>query len=443
MDLHEEQGVATPSRVEDTSTESALHFDIATRVQAVADIAAGHAREVDRDASFPAAAIAAAKRNGLMALLVPRDLGRRRGVHACRRRCLLHARSGLRLYGNDRRDAPGRARLHRAPLRGQRVASRDAAAGRRREPASRLLDHRGKRRRAMFARRPAPLVRGGQPDRLRTRRDGHVLRHRGRRHRHHPRGARWTPRPPTRRSSLFLKPDYKLTPTGSWDTLGMRGTSSAGFALAAEADAAQILPVGYDKIHPQTMGAGGLASRLGPRHGRASRRRRCRALRASYERRRGAPAARCRPGRCAAPRPRRRCRAYAASSPRWSRATNASRPTRAHSPRSRRRAALNLFKVDVSERAVDTVMLAMPRLRPGRLPQRRRLHARPPPARRALRTDHGSQRAHPRQHRDDRADERRAVVAHVRTREPRGTGRAWARHIRRSGFQAGTRVLHR
>ena len=52
---------------------------------------------------------------------------------------------------------------------------------------------------------------------------------------------------------VFLKEDYKLTPTGGWDTLGMRGTSSAGFALAAEASEDQIVPVGYDKIHPQTM----------------------------------------------------------------------------------------------------------------------------------------------------------------------------------------------
>ena len=44
-----------------------------------------------------------------------------------------------------------------------------------------------------------------------------------------------------------------LTPTGGWDTLGMRGTSSAGFALEADCDAASILPLGYDRIHPLTM----------------------------------------------------------------------------------------------------------------------------------------------------------------------------------------------
>jgi len=51
----------------------------------------------------------------------------------------------------------------------------------------------------------------------------------------------------------FLKEDYTLEPTVSWDTLGMRGTCSTGFALKAKGLASQILPLGYDKIHVQTM----------------------------------------------------------------------------------------------------------------------------------------------------------------------------------------------
>lgn len=45
----------------------------------------------------------------------------------------------------------------------------------------------------------------------------------------------------------------RLTPTGGWDTLGMRGTRSAGFALDAEGDVAQVLPVDYAGIHGVTM----------------------------------------------------------------------------------------------------------------------------------------------------------------------------------------------
>jgi acyl-CoA dehydrogenase len=51
----------------------------------------------------------------------------------------------------------------------------------------------------------------------------------------------------------FLKDDYTLKRLNGWDAFGMRGTCSEGFALTASGAAEQILPVSYDKIHPQTM----------------------------------------------------------------------------------------------------------------------------------------------------------------------------------------------
>jgi acyl-CoA dehydrogenase len=51
----------------------------------------------------------------------------------------------------------------------------------------------------------------------------------------------------------FLKKDYALEPLVAWDTLGMRGTCSAGFTLRATGEADQILPDPYEKIHVQTM----------------------------------------------------------------------------------------------------------------------------------------------------------------------------------------------
>jgi acyl-CoA dehydrogenase len=51
----------------------------------------------------------------------------------------------------------------------------------------------------------------------------------------------------------FLKEDYSLEPTQSWDTLGMRGTCSTGFILRAQGEAAQVLPEPYERIHAQTM----------------------------------------------------------------------------------------------------------------------------------------------------------------------------------------------
>jgi acyl-CoA dehydrogenase len=46
---------------------------------------------------------------------------------------------------------------------------------------------------------------------------------------------------------------YTLEPSLAWETLGMRGTCSAGFELKFKGTAEQIFPEAYDKIHAQTM----------------------------------------------------------------------------------------------------------------------------------------------------------------------------------------------
>ncbi len=51
----------------------------------------------------------------------------------------------------------------------------------------------------------------------------------------------------------FLKDDYTLERTQSWDTLGMRGTCSVGFVLRAKGVAEQVLAEPYERIHSQTM----------------------------------------------------------------------------------------------------------------------------------------------------------------------------------------------
>jgi acyl-CoA dehydrogenase len=52
---------------------------------------------------------------------------------------------------------------------------------------------------------------------------------------------------------VFEKKNYSLEKTGGWDTLGMRGTCSAGFSLKAVGGFEQIMPVPYGLIHSQTM----------------------------------------------------------------------------------------------------------------------------------------------------------------------------------------------
>ena len=51
----------------------------------------------------------------------------------------------------------------------------------------------------------------------------------------------------------ITKDDYTLERSVEWETLGMRGTCSAGFELKFKGSSAQIFPEGYDKIHAQTM----------------------------------------------------------------------------------------------------------------------------------------------------------------------------------------------
>ena len=52
---------------------------------------------------------------------------------------------------------------------------------------------------------------------------------------------------------VFEKKNYALEKTGSWNTLGMRGTCSAGFSLKAIGLPDQIMPVPYGVIHAQSM----------------------------------------------------------------------------------------------------------------------------------------------------------------------------------------------
>ncbi|SFI17125.1 acyl-CoA dehydrogenase family protein [Bradyrhizobium sp. Gha] len=51
----------------------------------------------------------------------------------------------------------------------------------------------------------------------------------------------------------ITRDDYTLEPTLAWETLGMRGTCSAGFKLNFRGAADRIFPVPYERIHAQTM----------------------------------------------------------------------------------------------------------------------------------------------------------------------------------------------
>jgi acyl-CoA dehydrogenase len=67
--------------------------------------------------------------------------------------------------------------------------------------------------------------------------------------------ARRTPEAPANDQVLVLlkKHDYSLETTGTWDTLGMRGTCSPAFRVVADAPAEQILGTSFADIASQTM----------------------------------------------------------------------------------------------------------------------------------------------------------------------------------------------
>lgn len=52
---------------------------------------------------------------------------------------------------------------------------------------------------------------------------------------------------------LVSRPETRLEPLSTWDTLGFRGTCSLGFVLTAEGSAGQVLPVPFDDILSRTM----------------------------------------------------------------------------------------------------------------------------------------------------------------------------------------------
>jgi acyl-CoA dehydrogenase len=225
--------------------------DLAERAQRVAAIALLHAEDVDRDGRFPSEAITAAKAFGLMGVMAPKSLGGEGASlsdvvdicytlgRACAATAMVYAmhqvkvacvvrhgmgsawhegfikklvRDQLLLASSTTEGAGGgNVRSSEAPIErdGDRITLERAAS---------VISYGEKADVVVTtARRQADAVASDQ-----------VL-------------------------TVFLRSDYTLERTMAWDTLGMRGTCSAGFTLRAKGDAAQILPVPYETIHAQSM----------------------------------------------------------------------------------------------------------------------------------------------------------------------------------------------
>jgi acyl-CoA dehydrogenase len=225
--------------------------NLTRRVANVVATAASDADGVDREARFPRAAITAAKVNRLLGVLVPREFGGEEAsifdvtdmsyalgracsstamivaMHHVKVACVVrHGRGNTWQENFMRRVASEQMLLASSTTEGQNGGNvRSSAAA---------IERNGN---TISLQRDATVISyGAEADGLVT-----VARRAG---------------DAAASDQVLLalaKADYTLERTTSWDTLGMRGTCSTGFALKARGVADQIVPEPYDRVHTQTM----------------------------------------------------------------------------------------------------------------------------------------------------------------------------------------------
>ncbi|MDB5448038.1 MAG: putative acyl-CoA dehydrogenase [Phenylobacterium sp.] len=225
--------------------------NLGARARRVAAIAERYALEVDRDGRFPAEAIAAAKAERLMGVLAPQACGGEAASHgdvvevcyilgqACASTAMIYAMHQVKAACLIRHSPDSSwhegfiARLVEQQLLLASSTTEGQAGGNVRSSAAPITYADG---RIGLDRDASVISYGAAADGLVT-------------------TARRSPEAAASDQVLLVldKSDYRLTQTQTWETLGMRGTVSAGFALKVDADPAQILPHPYERIHAETM----------------------------------------------------------------------------------------------------------------------------------------------------------------------------------------------
>jgi acyl-CoA dehydrogenase len=225
--------------------------DILTRAGRVAAVAARYAEAVDREALFPSEAIAAAKAEGLLGVLAPAALGGEaagpglvvevcyRLGQACASTAMIYAMHQVKaacVINHAQASAWHEAFIRRMVAEQLLLASSTTegqAGGNVRSSAAPVAYAGG---RISLDRDASVISYGVDADALVT-------------------TARRSADAAASDQVLLIleKDDYSLTQTQTWDTLGMRGTASVGFALKAEAAVEQIMPQPYEAIHAQSM----------------------------------------------------------------------------------------------------------------------------------------------------------------------------------------------
>jgi acyl-CoA dehydrogenase len=238
---------ATNGRTDASGTRQGVKV----RAELVAAVAAANAAGADREARFPEEAVAAARVQRLLGIMVPEHLGGEgarisdvadvcyRLGRACASTAMIYAMHQTKVACLVRhgRDSTWHHHLLRRLGRDQLLlasSTTEGQGGGNIRSSAAAIERDGKR--ISLERSATVISYGAQADGIVT-------------------TARRSPEAPSSDQVLvaFLKEDYSLLPIATWDTLGMRGTCSAGFTLKASGNSDQILPDGYDKIHAQTM----------------------------------------------------------------------------------------------------------------------------------------------------------------------------------------------
>jgi acyl-CoA dehydrogenase len=225
--------------------------DLLTRTTEVATIAAASADAIDREARFPHEAIAAARSQRLLGIMVPHRLGGEgAGMsdvldvcyalgRACASTAMIYAmhQTKVALVIRHGHDSAWHERLLRRLCAEQLLLASSTTEG----------QSGGDVRKSA-----APIEADGE--RITLERAATVISYG-----EHADGIVTTARRSADASgsdqvlAVFLKQDYSLERLVGWDTLGMRGTCSSGFKLRASGERGQILPEPYEAIHVHTM----------------------------------------------------------------------------------------------------------------------------------------------------------------------------------------------
>jgi acyl-CoA dehydrogenase len=235
----------------DTPVVPTFSADLKPRLEAVTRVAATHADAVDRGARFPTEAFEAARKERLLSLLVPAELGgdgatvsdAAEACHALGRACAstgmvfaMHQIMVAILVRHGLGSTWHRQMLRDVAAHQWLLASsttEGTGGGDLRSSTCAVTVEGG---RMSLAKNATVICYGAEADAVVT-------------------TARRAPdaAPSDQVLVALLRKDYRLEPLSGWDALGMRGTCSAGFALTGTGAPEQVLPVPYQDIHMRSM----------------------------------------------------------------------------------------------------------------------------------------------------------------------------------------------